>query len=47
MQSSPELNIRIKGQKLDMRGSTVMQKVRVTLSLAVNFTYLVVNSVKE
>ena len=23
MQSSPELNIRIKGQKLDMRGSTV------------------------
>ena len=27
MQRSPELNIRIKGQKLDMRGSTVNLRV--------------------
>ena len=40
---------RIKGQTLDMKGSTAlwMQNVRVTLSLAVNFTYFGVNSVKE
>ena len=48
--SSPEPNIGIKGQKMDMRGSTVNLRDaegEITLSLSVNFTYLCVNSVKE